>query len=114
MALKFQCSKCGADMLVKYLHPGETAKCRKCGAESAVPGDAREIPNEQADIEIKTSLFQEEKKDAAPDNCPTCRYFKDTGDDEGYCHRYPPKAEVFSRYPAVTALDWCGEHEKKA
>ena len=38
MALKFQCEKCGGDIVVKYLKPGEEALCRNCGAYVVVPG----------------------------------------------------------------------------
>lgn len=40
MALEFNCPSCGETIVVKYLGPGETAKCRNCGAEAEVPADA--------------------------------------------------------------------------
>lgn len=38
MALKFKCSRCGAEVVVKFLKPGEKALCRHCGAYVVVPG----------------------------------------------------------------------------
>jgi TonB family protein len=38
MVLKFKCEKCGGEIVVKYLKPGEEALCRRCGAHVAVPG----------------------------------------------------------------------------
>jgi hypothetical protein len=40
MALEFNCPSCGEIIVVKYLGPGETAKCRNCGSEAVVPADA--------------------------------------------------------------------------
>lgn len=42
MAFEFNCPSCGEVIIVKHLGPGETAKCRNCGAEAVVPADARE------------------------------------------------------------------------
>ncbi len=38
MAIKFHCSRCGAEIVVKYLKPGEEALCRNWGAYVVVPG----------------------------------------------------------------------------
>ena len=38
MAIKFECPRCGAEVVVKFLKPGEKALCRNCGAYVAVPG----------------------------------------------------------------------------
>jgi hypothetical protein len=46
MALTFNCPSCGEVIVVKYLAPGETAKCRNCGAEAEVPADARKTGEE--------------------------------------------------------------------
>ena len=43
MALTFPCSACGQPVSVRYLKPGERAKCRSCGAETVVPSDARVV-----------------------------------------------------------------------
>jgi len=40
MALKFNCPKCNSEIIVKYLKPGEMAKCRQCQSEAIVPADA--------------------------------------------------------------------------
>lgn len=40
MALKFKCTGCGEDIIVRYLKVGEVARCRNCGAEMAVPPTA--------------------------------------------------------------------------
>lgn len=42
MALKFKCSNCDEDIIVRFLSVGETAKCRSCGAENVVPETAVE------------------------------------------------------------------------
>jgi uncharacterized membrane protein len=39
MALKFNCDKCGGEIIVKYVKPGEIAKCPGCGAKNVVPAD---------------------------------------------------------------------------
>lgn len=48
MALKFNCAECDGDVIVKYIKPGEVAKCLKCGAENIVPANAEET-NEEPD-----------------------------------------------------------------
>jgi DNA-directed RNA polymerase subunit RPC12/RpoP len=35
--IKFQCSRCGAEVVVKFLKPGEEAQCQHCGAYVTVP-----------------------------------------------------------------------------
>ena len=40
MALKFNCTNCGKEIIVKYLKVGEVAKCRNCGTEVTVPSTA--------------------------------------------------------------------------
>lgn len=111
MALKFKCAECGGDIVVKFLHAGEKAKCRKCGVENAVPENAPEIGNEQAEAYMKASLKSGEPESVRPPvSCATCRYSEISGDDSGKCHRYPPRND---EYPIVTDADWCGEHGKK-
>jgi uncharacterized paraquat-inducible protein A len=110
MAIKFNCSKCGADIKIKFLHAGETARCRKCGADNPVPANAREIADDQAEVNLKTAQkLNEENRPANQQSCAACRYFEH-GEDAGKCHRYPPAND---EYPLVTALDWCGEHDGK-
>jgi DNA-directed RNA polymerase subunit RPC12/RpoP len=41
MALKFPCTKCGKDIIVKFLKVGEPARCPHCGFENIVPEDAK-------------------------------------------------------------------------
>ncbi|HNW44289.1 MAG TPA: hypothetical protein PKI19_07270 [Elusimicrobiales bacterium] len=110
MALKFNCSKCGGEITVKYLHAGETARCRKCGADNAVPRTAPEISEEQAEEYLKNSASRAEQPALPPDSCAACKYFGDSEDDAGKCHRYPP---ADGEYPLVTGLDWCGEHKDR-
>lgn len=43
MSLQFNCKKCKEPILVKYMKPGENAKCRKCGTETTVPDNAKEV-----------------------------------------------------------------------
>jgi TonB family protein len=38
MAIKFECPRCGGEIVVKHLKPGEEALCRRCGAHVVVPG----------------------------------------------------------------------------
>nr|MBN2276766.1 hypothetical protein [candidate division Zixibacteria bacterium] len=40
MSLKFTCPSCGAEILLKYLKPGDTARCRNCGHDVIVPDTA--------------------------------------------------------------------------
>jgi len=111
MALKFKCAKCGGDIVVKFLRAGEKAKCRKCGTENAVPSNAPEITNEQAEAYAKPAAKSKDDKTApAPLSCVTCRHFEDGEDDAGKCHRYPPDNY---EYPIVTDADWCGEYVVK-
>jgi len=51
MAFKFNCSKCNQEVVVKFLKPGEVAKCRHCHGEIIVPLTATET-GEKASIEI--------------------------------------------------------------
>lgn len=60
MALKFNCSKCGEIIAVKYVKPGVTVYCGKCRAGNVVPESAMEIPNEQVDVDSK-QLPKEQK-----------------------------------------------------
>lgn len=48
MPMKFKCTACGQEIVTQYLSPGETAKCRKCGASVQVPQDAQIIDREEA------------------------------------------------------------------
>jgi hypothetical protein len=56
VALKFSCFKCGEEIIVRFLKPGEIAKCRKCGAAAAVPCDAAEVPAGQAEVYLNALL----------------------------------------------------------
>lgn len=117
MAYRFKCGKCEKELVVKWLKPGETAKCRKCGADVKVPANAAEVRNEYAPLPELESVESLEKPETR--NCPACRFLEklDAGEFEeslplgtyGACHRYPPAAE--GRYPFVTQADWCGEYE---
>ena len=40
MASKFLCRSCGKEIVVKFLKPGEIAKCKNCGAENEIPESA--------------------------------------------------------------------------
>lgn len=46
MNLKFRCSNCSEDIIVKFLKAGEIAKCRNCGAETVVSATASETDEE--------------------------------------------------------------------
>ncbi|NMP24621.1 hypothetical protein [Sulfobacillus harzensis] len=43
-----------------------------------------------------------------PPTCETCRFFVQPNDLRSECHRHAPMERGF---PAVGALDWCGEYE---
>lgn len=53
VALKFNCSKCGEIIAAKFVKPGEATNCGKCRATNTVPVNAVEIPDEQADNDLK-------------------------------------------------------------
>lgn len=59
-ALKFNCSNCGSDVIVKPLEVAETAECRICGAMVAVPENAAEIDEKTADT-ILAKIIEENK-----------------------------------------------------
>lgn len=42
MSLKFTCPQCNAEIVLKYVHQGESAKCHTCGSVITVPADALE------------------------------------------------------------------------
>jgi membrane protease YdiL (CAAX protease family) len=46
MSLKFRCSKCDQEIIVKYVSIGESAKCMNCGAYNVVPANAETIDRE--------------------------------------------------------------------
>jgi DNA-directed RNA polymerase subunit RPC12/RpoP len=118
MAYKFNCVKCGHELLVKWLKPGETAKCHNCGADAKIPVNAAQVKNESVPLPEPGRTV--DRQELNTDNCPSCKYLEkiDTVEfDEvlplgtfGVCHRYPPGVE--GRYPFVTPADWCGEYEK--
>jgi DNA-directed RNA polymerase subunit RPC12/RpoP len=37
MPIIFRCQKCGAEIIISHLSPGETAQCKTCGARNIVP-----------------------------------------------------------------------------
>jgi len=43
VAFEFQCKDCGKDIVVRFLHPGEIAACKSCGARQPVPETADRI-----------------------------------------------------------------------
>ncbi len=43
----------GKEIVVKYLKPGELAKCKECGTEVVIPEDAKFCPDSEADIYIQ-------------------------------------------------------------
>lgn len=45
--MKFLCVNCGQPISVKFLKPGEIAKCKHCGIDCVVPDDAIELSTEQ-------------------------------------------------------------------
>ena len=47
MPLKFGCKNCGNDIVVRFLKPGEGAKCRNCGTVNVVPSDVAVVEEEE-------------------------------------------------------------------
>lgn len=110
MAHKFKCGGCGRDVVVKWLAPGDTARCRACGAEMPVPAGAEQVPDDTPPGPSPEA--RPAPSPAAGPGCPACRFlqkspsFFDNG--IGYCRRFPPHPR--HRCPEVTAADWCGEY----
>jgi len=52
MALKFNCPRCGSEIVVKHLKKGEIAKCFACGSEVPVPEEALEGEFEKPDYPV--------------------------------------------------------------
>lgn len=111
MAHKFKCGNCGKEIAVKWLGPGEQAKCRGCGAAMTVPANAESVSDDAVPGPSREAASAVPPSEARP-CCPTCRYLQlspsyfDNG--IGYCRRFPPHPR--ERYAEVTASDWCGEH----
>jgi DNA-directed RNA polymerase subunit RPC12/RpoP len=70
MPLKFNCDRCGREIVVKYLRKGEVAKCRACGIEMLVPESAVETGEEPSLLkhirESRDEPAGEEKADENP------------------------------------------------
>jgi len=119
MAYRFNCAECGTEVFVKWLKPGETAKCRKCGADVKVPANAAKLENDL--VPLPGPARREDENVLPPDTCPACRFVEKIAAAEleevlsvgtfGACHRYPPGES--GKYPLVTSADWCGEFDKK-
>ncbi|OGR78886.1 MAG: hypothetical protein A2X32_00300 [Elusimicrobia bacterium GWC2_64_44] len=111
MAHKFNCAVCGKEIVVKWLNPGDTAKCRACGASSKVPESAAHVPDDYASAAPAPALAEA----PARPGCAACRYLESSPTDNlegvGFCRRYPPRPG--EGWAAVTAADWCGEHAPK-
>jgi hypothetical protein len=58
---KFGCYKCGNEIIVRYLNPGEIAECKSCGERMPVPANAQvssELPSRAgAPIAVTASLI---------------------------------------------------------
>lgn len=62
------------------------------------------------------------KRKPIPDDCMpkcgSCAFFQsESGDEAGYCRRYPPKVVSseegeYSAFPVVEVADWCGEFRR--
>ena len=46
--------------------------------------------------------------------CFNCKFWRFTNDKFGECHRFPPSTgqRFSSKWPEVSAIEWCGEHQK--
>lgn len=67
MALKFNCFKCGEEIIVRFLKPREIAKCRKCGAAASVPDNAAEVAADQAEVYLNALLSSSDRVVIGPD-----------------------------------------------
>lgn len=61
MALKFNCTNCNEEIIVKFLKAGETVKCRNCDSYVIIPAHAIQT-EEQATIETKSDIHITEIK----------------------------------------------------
>lgn len=52
MALRFPCTSCRADIVVRWLSPGERALCRTCGERVLVPPHAESAADHDAQVEL--------------------------------------------------------------
>lgn len=62
--MTFHCGKCGADITIRYLKAGESAKCKICGAINKVPENESNygaVINENTVVE-KRALTSDEKR----------------------------------------------------
>lgn len=59
MSLKFICPDCGAEIISKYLKPGDILICRECEYEIIVPADA-EVTDEGSNILKKLKVESDE------------------------------------------------------
>ena len=46
-------------------------------------------------------------------SCLHCRFCEQIDDEQGECHRYPPRqyGDDLCDFPTVCAVDWCGEFQ---
>jgi len=58
MALKFKCEKCNAEIVTKYLKPGEEVQCKACGLAFAVPKSVVEVGDHESHIAKDSPLHQ--------------------------------------------------------
>ncbi len=62
MALKFNCPECNFQLVVKFLKPGETAKCYSCGSYVTVPYDAEPTDSELSILKPVDKKFYTESR----------------------------------------------------
>lgn len=66
MAQVFECTQCKSAIVVKFLNPGETAKCRSCGAPNAVPPERDDLATS---LDLPMTITSD-----SPDAQPDFRY----------------------------------------
>ena len=72
MVLQFKCEKCGGEIVVKYLKPGEDAQCRHCGAYVTVPQTGVEAGEEPELTKMRRYRGGWKKRDWQFVPCPSC------------------------------------------
>lgn len=79
MSLKFNCPTCGVDLIIQFLKAGEIARCRNCGTDVVVPGDAEHINWDSSIIrQVKETKDQYYLTPSQPEQKPLKLPWKET------------------------------------
>ena len=100
MALKFDCAGCGGEIVVRFLKPGEIAKCRKCGTSAAVPENSSELSPGETEAYLNALLSSADRVvvgtdgTAAEETAPQVKWLR--------------RASLFSLLTAIPSLAYFG------